>query len=158
MAKKNKNKKKHPIVPKRKERLKQARGWLKPFVSAETRTNAEVIKGYRDKFRVDVNTAIRELQELGYEFKEGYAECALRVEEIRVEQLHAKKSESGQSGFYNDFQDDRFAYIADYTSGGAPYGLTWEESDMIPYEEELIYERAELEEELAAIESDEDYV
>lgn len=25
--------------------------------------------------------------------------------------------------------DDRFCYIAGYTSGGAPYGVTWEEMD-----------------------------
>ena len=27
--------------------------------------------------------------------------------------------------------DDHFAYIAGYTSGGAPYGITWEEQEEI---------------------------
>ena len=26
------------------------------------------------------------------------------------------------------FQDETFFYIAGYTSGGAPYGITWEEA------------------------------
>lgn len=31
-------------------------------------------------------------------------------------------------------QDDRFFFIAGYTSGGAPYGVTWEEMGLEPYE------------------------
>lgn len=31
-------------------------------------------------------------------------------------------------------QNDMFFYIAGYTSGGAPYGVTWEEMDLEPYE------------------------
>jgi hypothetical protein len=36
-----------------------------------------------------------------------------------------------------DWQDDRFYFIAGYTSGGAPYGLTWEEMGLEPYEDEI---------------------
>ena len=32
-------------------------------------------------------------------------------------------------------QDDRFFCIAGYTSGGAPYGVTWEEKDLKPWED-----------------------
>jgi len=32
-------------------------------------------------------------------------------------------------------QDDRFFYIAGYTSGGAPYGVTWEEMGLEPWED-----------------------
>ena len=32
-------------------------------------------------------------------------------------------------------QDDRFFFIAGYTSGGAPYGVTWEEMEMEPWED-----------------------
>ena len=31
-------------------------------------------------------------------------------------------------------QNDMFFYIAGYTSGGAPYGVTWEEMGLDPYE------------------------
>ena len=33
-----------------------------------------------------------------------------------------------------DWQDDRFFFIAGYTSGGAPYGVTWEEMGLNPWE------------------------
>ena len=33
-----------------------------------------------------------------------------------------------------DWQDDRFFFIAGYTSGGAPYGMTWEEMGLNPWE------------------------
>jgi RimJ/RimL family protein N-acetyltransferase len=36
-----------------------------------------------------------------------------------------------------DWQDDRFYFIAGYTSGGAPYGVTWEEMGFEPYEREI---------------------
>lgn len=32
-------------------------------------------------------------------------------------------------------QDDRFFYIAGYTSGGVPYGVTWEEMGLDPWAE-----------------------
>lgn len=32
-------------------------------------------------------------------------------------------------------QDERFFYIAGYTSGGVPYGVTWEEMGLEPWEE-----------------------
>ena len=88
------------------------------------------------------------------EIKYGYVERAFRAEEIRIEQLHAKKSEKGNS-LFNDCQDDRFAFIAGYTSGGAPYGTTWEELGCSPhdYEDELAEELAALEDELDEIET-----
>ena len=35
---------------------------------------------------------------------------------------------------FDDYQNDDFYFIAGYTSGGAPYGLTWEEMGLKPYE------------------------
>lgn len=35
----------------------------------------------------------------------------------------------------NPDQNDYFYYIAGYTSGGAPYGVTWEEMGLQPYED-----------------------
>jgi hypothetical protein len=32
-------------------------------------------------------------------------------------------------------QDDRFFFIAGYTSGGAPYGVTWEKMGLKPWED-----------------------
>ena len=101
------------------------------------RLSKTVVKAYRQKFRVDVTCAIRELQELGYAFKDGYVERVLEAEERRVEQLQIKKAEARLEAYSNDFQDDRFYFIAGYTSGGAPYGVTWDEMGMEPYTDEL---------------------
>ena len=41
---------------------------------------------------------------------------------------------------YGESCDDRFAYIAGYTSGGAPYGTTWEEmgiDPLLPFSEKV---------------------
>lgn len=46
-----------------------------------------------------------------------------------------KKSKNKQENNWNDFQDDNFFYIAGYTSGGAPYGVTWEEMGMNLYDD-----------------------
>lgn len=34
----------------------------------------------------------------------------------------------------NTSQDDTFFYIVGYTSGGAPYGVTWEEMRLEPWQ------------------------
>ena len=34
-----------------------------------------------------------------------------------------------------NYQDDRFFFIAGYTSGDAPYGVTWEEMGLKPWED-----------------------
>ena len=39
----------------------------------------------------------------------------------------AKKQRGDYAELYLD-QDDCFYFIAGYTSGGAPYGITWEEA------------------------------
>ena len=32
-------------------------------------------------------------------------------------------------------QDENFSFIAGYTSGGAPYGVTWEEMGLEPWQD-----------------------
>ena len=123
MAKK-KHRKKHPnrpIILKRGARLKKARQWLPTY------EGTEVVKDYRERFTVDVNCAVKELLELGYEFEPGYVDSLLQSEALRVERLHAKKEERRQFEYEMPDQDDTFFYIAGYTSGGAPYGVTWEQ-------------------------------
>ena len=55
--------------------------------------------------------------------------------------LHKKKTvakvrkQKSKSKFSKEItQNDMFFYIAGYTSGGAPYGVTWEEMGLAPYE------------------------
>lgn len=129
MPKKKKKPQIHAL--KRVPRLRKARQWL----AAYTGSQRHIVRNYRSKFKVDIPTAIRDLQEIGHVFTSEYVEAALRSEEQRLRQKALKKQE--QSEFYNEGRNDRFYFIAGYTSGGAPYGVTWEEMGMEPYEDEL---------------------
>jgi hypothetical protein len=119
---------KQPIVPKRKERMKQARGWLNAY------KGEDVVAAYRKKFRVDVFCAIRELQEIGHKFEDGYAASALRTEQARIQRIQREKEKKQTGEVFNDWQDDNFFFIAGYTSGGAPYGVQWWEMGLEPWE------------------------
>jgi RimJ/RimL family protein N-acetyltransferase len=76
---------------------------------------------------VDVTAAVRDLLELGYEFKPGYVDNLLKAEAARQEQARAQKETRREQESYNPDLNDTFFYIAGYTSGGAPYGVTWED-------------------------------
>ena len=61
----------------------------------------------------------------GIEFSDSYIEQVKRTVESQREQRQREKIEKNQQPD-PDF-DDTFAYIAGYTSGGFPYGVTWKE-------------------------------
>jgi RimJ/RimL family protein N-acetyltransferase len=127
-----KKKKKAPTrTQKKASRIARARNWLPTY------EGTKVVRAYRKKFHVDTGCAVRELQEIGYVFQPGYVDNLLKAEAVRIEQMRAKKEERRLAEEYNDWQDDRFYFIAGYTSGGAPYGTTWEEMGLSPYEEEF---------------------
>lgn len=130
-----KKKKRAPIRTLKKEsRIARARNWLPTY------EGTKVVRAYRKKFRVDTTCAVRELQEIGYEFQAGYVDNLLKAEAARIKQLQIKREEKKASRLieeYDDWQNDTFYYIAGYTSGGAPYGVTWEEMGLEPYENEL---------------------
>lgn len=46
-----------------------------------------------------------------------------------------KKKRGNTAEFEDDWQDNDFYFIAGYTSGGAPYGMTWEEMGLEPWQE-----------------------
>ena len=49
------------------------------------------------------------------------------------------KTENAYTDLYSDMDGD-FAFIAGYTSGGAPYGVTWEQvgiASELPYDEKV---------------------
>lgn len=53
------------------------------------------------------------------------------------------KSKKNQEDFFSEMysnMDGTFSYIAGYTPGGAPYGVTWEEAGIdtnLPFEEKI---------------------
>ena len=53
----------------------------------------------------------------------------------RVARKRRKAKKAAQEQQILPEQDDRFFFIAGYTSGGAPYGVTWEAMGLEPWEE-----------------------
>ena len=115
---------------KRQLRLARARAWLATY------RGSRIVRAYRKEFNVDIVCAVRDLQEIGYKFAAGCAENLLKSEMTRREQLRQKKIQEKLSKQYpdNEDQDGLFYYIAGYTSGGFPYGITWEEMGLLPFE------------------------
>lgn len=104
---------------KREKRLKAAKAWIPQY------EGKNLVKEYRKHFGVDILCAIKELQMLGIEFSDSYIEQVKRTVESQREQRQREKIEKEQQPYLDS--DDTFADIGGYTSGGFPYGVTWEE-------------------------------
>ena len=118
------------------ERLKQAklmavlRGGEDALIKTFARQNCE-----------DRVQALCELQNLGFCFSEKIVERQHQIKaSIERQELNRKKNRKRKrlestSAFQRDDQDDTFFFIAGYTSGGAPYGVTWEQMGLEPFED-----------------------
>lgn len=126
-------KKKQSKTLRRQQRLAKAKQWLIPYNGSPKK----IVKNYRKKFHVDVICALKELQMLGVEFAQEYLDAIKHHEKLRLQQKAKEKQQKEEQAFINKYadSDDTFFYIAGYTSGGAPYGVTWEEMGLEPYEE-----------------------
>jgi hypothetical protein len=85
-----------------------------------------VVRGYRKWFGVSEVCAVLELRMLGLDLPDARLEQARRDEQARarrrapLREKHAHPRDAGE-------WDEEFAFIAGYTEGGAPYGITWSE-------------------------------
>ena len=122
------------------ERKQKAEKWVTEYDG--TLYGGDIIKAYRKKFAVDRMKAVEELQLLGVSLTKeqidrekaavkAYQEIQRAKKAKRKKIREQKKMEKDNPLFFED-QDDTFYYIAGYTSGGAPYGVTWEEMGFIP--------------------------
>ena len=111
-------------------RLAKAKAWIPKY------DGQHIIKGYRKHFGVDCLTAIRDLTELGI-IDEATSQNLQRQEKARMVRVQQQREEKKAAEWaeLHKFQNDRFYYIAGYTPGGAPYGVTWEEMGLEPWEE-----------------------
>ncbi|NBG88897.1 hypothetical protein ISALK_10330 [Isachenkonia alkalipeptolytica] len=113
-------------------RLQAAKTWLPKY------EGENIVKGYSKHFAVDRLSAVNELQILGVQIDPEYIkqlketaknkEKASKLRKLQKEQAQALEEDSDS--------DETFYYIAGYTSGGVPYGITWEEMGMDPFEDE----------------------
>ena len=126
------------------ERKAKAEKWVSEYDG--TPYGGDIIKAYRKKFAVDCMKAVAELQMLGVSLtkeqidREKVAVKAYqdiqRAKKAKRKRLREQKRMQKDIPVFHEDQDETFYYIAGYTSGGAPYGITWEEMGMSPYTED----------------------
>lgn len=140
-------------------RLQKARQWILTYDG----TPKHMAKHYKKRFHVDITTAVRDLQDIGVEFTQEYLDAVKRSEEERIRQKRLEKERKVQQeqDFLYEDSDDVYAFIAGYTGGGVPYGITWEELGLEPYAsyEELMeaYDRRDRQREDGMFEEDEEF-
>ncbi len=116
---------------KRESRLQSAKYWIPTY------TGKRIVHGYRKKYGVSLLCAANELKLFGIEISDEYIAQLKLVEENTRKQREQKALLKKQKDFDERFSDsdDTFYYIAGYTPGGAPYGVTWEEMSIEPLKE-----------------------
>lgn len=122
------------------ERKVKAEKWVAEYDGIPY--GGDIIKAYRKKFAVDRMKAVAELQMLGVSLTKEQIErekAAVRAYQNIQRTKKAKRKKSREqkriqkdNPVFHEDQDDTFYYIAGYTSGGAPYGVTWEEMGLKP--------------------------
>ena len=119
------NKRKLNKEERKRRRLQKGKQWLLTYQG----TPKHMVKHYRERFHVDSMTAVKDLQELGVNYTQEQLDNIKRAEEERLKQKRLQKEKKKREKYETIYEDcdDRFAFIAGYTSGGAPYGTTWEE-------------------------------
>ena len=90
---------------------------------------------YEERIQADIANGIT-LESLKEKKRKKTPEEKLEIQKKknaeRRKRRKQKKAEAMQQSFNSD-QDDNFFFIAGYTSGGAPYGITWDEMGMRPW-------------------------
>ena len=132
------NKRKLNKEERKRRRLQKGKQWLLTYQG----TPKHMVKHYRERFHVDSMTAVKDLQELGVNYTQEQLDNIKRAEEERLKQKRLQKEKKKREKYETIYEDcdDRFAFIAGYTSGGAPYGTTWEEMGIdpeLPFEEKV---------------------
>lgn len=104
----------------RSSRLLVAKTWIPTY------NGKNLLRGYRKYFGVDFCCAIKELEILGYETDPEY------IRQLKQSAKdHRKPKEIKDRVLLEtcDYSDENFYYIVGYTSGGAPYGIRYEEME-----------------------------
>lgn len=114
----------HDNIPRRKrmtreQRLQSAKstGFLSKHMAKD------MVRHYARWYGVDLLCAIAELRQLGLEVPPEREDAVKTSLQNRLKQKRRSQEESSLADVSCD-SDERFAFIAGYTSGGAPYGVT----------------------------------
>ncbi|ANF52996.1 hypothetical protein A0O34_21815 [Chryseobacterium glaciei] len=137
MAKKRKRKgnKQLKCTMPRERRLQSAKQWLPTY------TGKHLVRAYARRYHTDLLCSITELRILGITVTEEYETAVKRSVELVTAKKKQKKEAAlakSKGQVWGIDQDENFAFIVGYTSGGAPYGLQWNElseDEQKPYSE-----------------------
>lgn len=123
-------KQKQTKTEQREARLRKARQW------ALTYEGSHIVRAYRKRFKVDYSCALNDLEAIGALGPEKLATMR-QAEQIRLDQRRREQEAKAAQVFHDRYpdSDDTFFYIAGYTSGGAPYGVTWAEMGLAPWQD-----------------------
>ena len=118
---------------KRKNRLASSKEWIINY------SGKNIVKGYAKWYGVDLICAIKELRMNGVEIEVDYEnEIKQSIERKKhARQINNKNRNKRKIDNQDEFSNDEFAFIAGFTSGGAPYGITHDEMIDIEKEDEL---------------------
>jgi hypothetical protein len=119
----NKNREAKRTMP-RERRLQSAKQWLPTY------TGKHLVRAYARHYHTDLLCSITELRILGITITEEYEAAVKRSVELFTAQKKQKKEAAlakSKGLVWGIDQDENFAFIVGYTSGGAPYGLQWNE-------------------------------
>ena len=119
------------------ERKAKAEKWVVEYDG--TPYGGDIIKAYRKKFAVDRMKAVAELQLLGVSLtkeqidrEKAAVKAYQELQRAKRKKIREQKRIQKDNPVFHEDQDDTFYYIVGYTSGGAPYGVTWEEMGLKP--------------------------
>ena len=91
-------------------------------------------KGYEERILRDIESGITLEILTAKKHKTPEEKAVIRKQKKRQRRAKRKKKAREKLTADEILQDDRFFFIVGYTSGGAPYGVTWEEMGMEPWE------------------------
>ncbi|MGG1674285.1 hypothetical protein ACIFOT_00910 [Neobacillus sp. NRS-1170] len=113
---KNKNKNNTPRRKRynRNARLQNAMKWMEQY------TGKNIAKGYSNWFGVDLFCAIKELELLGYKFKESYKKQLQQSLIARQKQKERRKKEKELD---YEYYDGTYYYVEGFTLNGIPDGI-----------------------------------
>lgn len=123
MAKKKKSNTPRRKRMKRSARLQSAKNWISKY------EGKNLVRGYKKYYGVDLLCAAAELEMLGIKIDQEYVKKLKQADENNQKVRERKRFEKQKEEEFDlsSESNEYFYFIAGETSGGLPYGITWEE-------------------------------
>ncbi|MFS0821428.1 hypothetical protein [Bacillus sp. 1P02SD] len=106
-------------------RMEKGKEWVAQF------EGDDIIKSYSKTFGLNLINSMKELRRLGVKISGQDRKRIKNLVEERKRKKQLRKEKRRHALGFNEYEDhdETFAFIAGFTSGGAPYGITHEEME-----------------------------